>query len=55
MITGINQQYSADMPQRVLEIPCYLAFSGNHEVIDKARKLLIIAGTCTYKVQVVYC
>ena len=27
------QQYSADLPQGGLEIPCQLVFSGNHKVI----------------------
>ena len=41
-----NRQYSADLLQGGLKVSCHLAFSGNHEVIDKTQKLLPISGTC---------
>ena len=45
-----NRQYSADLPQGGLEIPCQLVFSANHEVIDKTRRLL--QCTCTAMTEV---
>ena len=38
-VTG-NRQYSRDLPQGGLEIPCILIFTGNSEHLSKARKLL---------------
>ena len=32
-------------PQESFKVPCHLALSRNHEVIDKARKPLQIAGS----------
>ena len=39
MITG-NRQYSADLPQGALEIPCQCVFNGNNKVVHKAQKML---------------
>ena len=42
-----NPRYSADLPQRRLELPCHYTFSGTYAKIQKASKLLQEAPSST--------
>ena len=44
-VTG-PKQYSADLIQGGLEIPCHLILSASKELVDKAKKLLAL---CEWK------
>ena len=51
-ITG-TRQYSADLPQGGLEIPCQLHFEGNNKDLDKAESLIQYAmKACTTSLEV---
>ena len=43
-VTG-SRQYSRDLPQGNLEIPCQLTFEGNEKYIDKIKKLMKLSDT----------
>ena len=43
-VTG-SRQYSRDLPQGGLEIPCQLTFEGNEKYIDKVKKLMKLSDT----------
>ena len=47
-VTG-PKQYSADLIQGGLEIPCCLILSASRELIDKAKKLLVLCEQKTSK------
>ena len=43
-VTG-SRQYSRDLPQGGLEIPCQLTFEGNEKYIGKVKKLLKLSDS----------
>ena len=42
-ITDPQKQYSRDLEQGGLEIPCLLLFQADQELLEKARKLLLLS------------
>ena len=43
-VTG-SRQYSSDLPQGGLEVPCLLSFNGNCQIISKAKNLLQLSSS----------
>ena len=46
-ITDPQKRYSRDLEQGGLEIPCSLIFQGDRELLEKARKLLLLSEKST--------
>ena len=47
-VTG-SRQYSRDLPQGRLEIPCTLSFEGDEKYIEKVKKLVKLSDLETKK------